>query len=288
MGGLTVKIRYFDFYADEWIAGTVGLSLADEGLYIRACALIYSHGGPIPIEHLKKACREDHGHTVNASLRRLVEAGKLSSNGGQIDSKRCSNEIQKACKRIANGRQNASKRWKNNDLTNATPSSRSNGPFNYQPERKKDLAPKELNPVFLSSREATSPLPSQGDGAAASRSTKVESAAPAEPDPPTKAEGAAAFKRCIDAINGKLGVLDSGAGVPPPPDPRLVEFRERLSRLNTLAGTKLRGELRMQAWEVLTAADSLADPHALSPAMLAELDAIERLGVPGQWAEAAE
>jgi hypothetical protein len=180
--------------------------------------------------------------------------------------------------------------------------------------------------LLPSTREATPPLPSRGDGVAASRvpmpkevtgnsddliSPEEKAAALAElhraldatptggaslngharnPQPapdlgaPTKAEGLAAFKRCIDAVNGKLGVLDSGATVPPPPDQRLVEFRARLSRLNTLAGSKLRGEVRMQAWQVIAKADSLADPRALPPAMLADLDAIERLG----HAEAAE
>jgi uncharacterized protein YdaU (DUF1376 family) len=149
-------------------------------------------------------------------------------------------------------------------------------PLSLSQEGRRNLASKELNSLLPSPREATPPLPSQGDGGAASR--------PPDLGPPTKAEGTAAFKRCIDAVNGKLGVLDSGAAGPPPPDPRLVEFRARLSHLNTLAGSQLRGEVRMQAWQVIAEADSLADPRALPPATLADLDAIERLGP----AEAAE
>jgi uncharacterized protein YdaU (DUF1376 family) len=219
MGGLTVqKIRYFDFYADEWIAGTVGMSLADEGLYIRACALIYSHGGPIALEHLKKSCREDHGHTVNASLRRLIEAGKLSSNGGQIDSKRCANEIQKACKRIANGRQNVAKRWKNNDVASEVVMLAGNANPNYQPERKKDLAPKELNPVFLSTREATPPLPSQGDGVAASRSRTTKEVQVNSDDlisPEEKAAGLAELLRALDANRKRTAALNGHAEAAP-------------------------------------------------------------------------
>jgi uncharacterized protein YdaU (DUF1376 family) len=100
-----MKIRRIDFSADEWIAGTVGLDNAERGLYITACALIYSHGGPIPIEHLKAACR-DHGHAFKRQLDQLLSTDKLSLNDGQIDNKRCAKELQKAVTRAAKDRQN--------------------------------------------------------------------------------------------------------------------------------------------------------------------------------------
>jgi uncharacterized protein YdaU (DUF1376 family) len=107
-----VKIRRIDFSPDEWIAGTVGLSNAERGLYITACALIYSHGGPIPEVELRRSCR-DHGHSFKSQLSRLISLGKLLSKDGQIDNKRCSNELQKAFKRFSKTGQNFSKEVQN-------------------------------------------------------------------------------------------------------------------------------------------------------------------------------
>lgn len=105
-----MKARRVDFSPDEWLGGTVPLTLAERGLYITACALIYSAGEPIPIDHLKAACR-DHGHTFNAALRRLFALGKLTLEGLLITNERCTRELQNAVKRASNGRQNVVKRW---------------------------------------------------------------------------------------------------------------------------------------------------------------------------------
>ena len=205
------KIRYVDFYPDEWIAGTVGMSLADEGLYIRVCALIYSHGGPVALAHLKKTCFHDHGHHLNACLQRLLAMGKLTLNGDQIDSKRCANEIQKACKRITKARQNGAKGGRPNGLAKPDGYAPEKANPNYQPERKKDLASKELNPVFLSSREATTPLPSQGDGAAASRSRTTKEPQLNSDDlisPEEKAAALAELHRALDAARTRGASLN--------------------------------------------------------------------------------
>src|SRR5262245_37611632 len=93
-----MKIRRIDFSPDEWLAGTVGLDNATRGLYITACALIYSHAGPIPEVELRRACC-DHGHAYKRQLHCLIDGGKLIANDGQIDNKRCANELQKARKR---------------------------------------------------------------------------------------------------------------------------------------------------------------------------------------------
>lgn len=103
-----MKIRHIDWYPDEWLGGTIELGNAERGLYITACNLIYSTGGPITRERLRAACR-DHGHAFNRQLATLIEAGKLVVNGGQIINKRSINELQKAHKRSANAQQNGSK-----------------------------------------------------------------------------------------------------------------------------------------------------------------------------------
>lgn len=103
-----MKIRRIDFSPDEWIAGTVGLGNAERGLYITACALIYSRGGAVSVDHLRATCR-DHGHSFKHQLKQLLELGKLSLNEGQITSKRCSNELQNASKRLSNASQNGTR-----------------------------------------------------------------------------------------------------------------------------------------------------------------------------------
>lgn len=110
-----MKIRRVDFSPDEWLGGTVQLDNAERGLYITACALIYSAGGAITKEHLRAACR-DHGRAFNHQLERLISLGKLSLNDGEISNKRALNELENATKRSETARQNVGKRWNNNAL----------------------------------------------------------------------------------------------------------------------------------------------------------------------------
>jgi len=137
------KIRRVDFSPDEWIAGTLGLTLAEEGLYMRACALIYSHGGPITVELLRKACFHDHGNRINACLRRLVELGKLIRNGEEIDQKRCRFELEKARKRIGNAQENGAKGGRPKGLAkpDGSGAEKLSLTTNYQPSKKERSPP---------------------------------------------------------------------------------------------------------------------------------------------------
>jgi uncharacterized protein YdaU (DUF1376 family) len=99
------KVRHIDFYQDEWLSGTASMDPVDVGVYITACALIYSHGGPIQESELKRFLK-CHGRTLSAAVDRLVGAGKLTRNGSEISSKRCANELEKARKRIGKAREN--------------------------------------------------------------------------------------------------------------------------------------------------------------------------------------
>lgn len=136
-----MKVRRVDFSPDEWIGGCVGLDNAERGLYITACALIYSKGGPIEYEHLRAACR-DHGHAFRRQYQRLIDLGKLTVNGSQIDNKRCANEIQAAAKRSEKGSKNAAERWKNNgvseNLALQPSNARARVSINHQPSEEKE------------------------------------------------------------------------------------------------------------------------------------------------------
>ncbi len=95
----STKVRHVDFYADEWIAGTSELTLEERGMYITACALIYSRGEPVTRDHLRRVCCV-HGRTFAAVLGRLLALGKLSENDGKIGQKRAEKELKTARKRI--------------------------------------------------------------------------------------------------------------------------------------------------------------------------------------------
>jgi uncharacterized protein YdaU (DUF1376 family) len=137
--------------------------------------------------------------------------------------------------------------------------------------KEEGLDPYESNPASLTAaRDASPPLPSQGDGVAALRaSTKVEPLDEAE-----RAERLAMLDRCKAILRGKSVVFDSESGAPMPPDPRILEFRARLLRLNTLAGERLAGEVRLAAWDAIGRADAIGDPDALPPELAADLAAI--------------
>lgn len=129
------KPRHVDLYFDEWIAGQVGLSNPERGLYLTACLFIYSHGGSVAEEDLRAACR-DHGTAYKTQLATLLRLGKLTLNGGQITNKRCSNELERAEKRVGNAQQNGQKGGrpsnKNNEIAEPAGSGDEKLTTNYQ------------------------------------------------------------------------------------------------------------------------------------------------------------
>ena len=103
-------------------------------------------------------------------------------------------------------------------------------------------------------------------------------------DPALKADVLAMLDHCKDAVLGKRQVLDA-EGTSPPPIPSTAAFRLRLVHLNVLAGERLQGNARMQAWEALAQADAIGNPLELPPELIADLAAIESLGSYPQAAE---
>lgn len=142
-----MKVRRIDFSPDEWLQGTRRLDNATRGLYITACALIYSHGGPIDVDELQTVCR-DHGNAFNRQLKTLLNLGKVTLANGLLDNERCENELENARKRSENASQKATNRWKNKETDDAAALLTTN----YQPsekERKKVDADKPRQPDLL-------------------------------------------------------------------------------------------------------------------------------------------
>lgn len=113
-----MKIRYIDFSPGDWLGGTIGLSLEEEGLYVRICALIWSRGERIT-EDLLRAATKAHGNKVNALLASLHAKGKITRNGREIGQKRAENELEKAEKRVRKASENGAKGGRPNGLAKA-------------------------------------------------------------------------------------------------------------------------------------------------------------------------
>jgi len=275
---MAIKVRRIDFSPDEWIAGTLGLSVEEEGLYIKICALIWSTGGRITTEHLKR-CTATHGNKVNTLLHRLEVVGKIVRKGSEIGQKRAENELENAQKRARNWRENGAKGGRPNGLDKPNGSCSTRAPANHQPSTGKEegFSPKELNPVFLTASDAPPPpLPSQGDGGAdalLAPTTKV-ALEPTAIDPALLAYGLAKFDDCLAILKGKQFAFDSDAGTPAA-NPRILEFRARLARINTVVGERMRGNERSRAWDIIGQADAIGDPERIPPDMLAALDSLE-------------
>ena len=110
----STKPRRADFYPDDWLAGTLELTLEEEGAYIRICALIYSKGQAIPGNDrwLAGMCRVSTRKW--RSLRdSLITKGKITIEDGLIRQKRCEFELGKAAERSQKQAENVAKRWRN-------------------------------------------------------------------------------------------------------------------------------------------------------------------------------
>jgi uncharacterized protein YdaU (DUF1376 family) len=123
-----MKIRRFDLYPDDMIAGMAELTNDERGVFVTAIAAIYSHGGPITCDHLRRLC-PGHARTHQRIVDRLLELHKLwLTEDGKLTQKRCEKEIKNACKRVEtlqeNGRKGGHGSRKNNGLAEPTGSPR--------------------------------------------------------------------------------------------------------------------------------------------------------------------
>jgi uncharacterized protein YdaU (DUF1376 family) len=112
------KVRRVDFHPDEWIGGTLGMTLEEEGLFARLTARYYSRGGPLPsdLNELAALCA-----VRPQVMRRLWAklAPKYDETDGKLVSNRCETELKAARNRAESARFSAGERWKNKDLPDA-------------------------------------------------------------------------------------------------------------------------------------------------------------------------
>jgi hypothetical protein len=99
MAQAPAKIRRVDFYADDWLAGTRGMSQAECGLYWNLCALMYALGAcPIELEQARKIFGDSN---FDRLLRRLLKRGKVTAEGSLIAARRVPDELLRARRRLA-------------------------------------------------------------------------------------------------------------------------------------------------------------------------------------------
>lgn len=131
-----MKVRRVDFSPDEWLAGTLGMSPEEIGVYITICALIYSRGGDVPDDetYLSRICG-CHWRTFRAIRKSLIDRGKAEILNGSWHVKRCSEELHKALRRSSEATQNAVTRWSKHRETNDLPNADAVKPrnANHQP-----------------------------------------------------------------------------------------------------------------------------------------------------------
>jgi uncharacterized protein YdaU (DUF1376 family) len=265
-----VKLRRVDFYPVDWLGGTVTLSLAERGLYITACALIYEAGGPIPKVDLRQAAG-GRPETFKSLLLGLVDKGKLQLRDGMIDQIRCQREIARAAKRIAEKRQNRSKTAvlsssdlnENNDLT--PPYARAQV---YQRKKEEESNPETSESV--AAREEDSKF--ENDLGVASLPSKPVL------DPPTPdeiVEVETLVEEAITTLKGGVipkGVRDAGAYRAAITDNKFINL---VKKLNAWVGTGLDGDARFAAWEVLAAAEKAKTRAGMTRAVRRNLNKID-------------
>ncbi len=114
-----IKHPWFKFYADDWLTGTMDITLEEEGAYLRVVALIFSKEGPIPDNDrwLAGMCR--------ISVRKwriikkcLVESGKIDIEGNLISNARASKELRERAENSLKASRAADERWRKNSDRN--------------------------------------------------------------------------------------------------------------------------------------------------------------------------
>jgi len=259
------KIRHVDFYADEYLAGVATLSAVDIGVYWTACAMIYSRGGPIEIADLKRFMRL-HWRAFDASMARLIEAGKLTLEGGQVSCKRCASELQKAVTKVLQWSQNGSKGGRPSKQINDLP--KPNGSYarakgNQEPkERILESKTQELGrsaPAREGAHEAEAPEePTQPPVVEATADPAPSPAAPPD-EPPLTPEERAERVRQLDEVLAALNRRGLPDGFVHDPDAYQRSVEERkwgnwLNGLHGFASERFDSEVRMRAWEAIDCA----------------------------------
>jgi len=159
-----VKIRRIDLSPDEWIAGTQGMSLEEEGLYTRIIMRYYSRGEALPDDpaEIARICNVNK-RVVRRLLPKLLS--KFDQSGGKLLLKRCEIELKLALNRLQSARLNGAKGGRPKHLAEPGGSAR---------QKAHARVPSTIN----HQRESSSSLRSEKDSRPTAGAGKARSAAP--------------------------------------------------------------------------------------------------------------
>ena len=94
------KIRNVHFSPDEYLAGTMGMTHQERGLYWQVCTLIYSSGGAIPDDDERLFAGPDNPRTTRTTQERLIKKSKITRTGAELMVNRCRTELESASNRM--------------------------------------------------------------------------------------------------------------------------------------------------------------------------------------------
>lgn len=105
-----MTLPWYRRFPDNFIAGTVGLTLEEKGAYSLVLDLMYVRGGPVPDEprYIAGVCNCSV-RKWNAIRQRLIELGKIQAVEGYLTNHRAEEEIEIAGKISREASENGSK-----------------------------------------------------------------------------------------------------------------------------------------------------------------------------------
>lgn len=100
------------FYPSDWLSGTRGMTLAEQGLYITLIAMMYERGAPVDMPHgrLARLCGTSSA-TFNRTLRALIDDEKIIETEHGLWSRRVAKELKNRSQKRDQASQSARARW---------------------------------------------------------------------------------------------------------------------------------------------------------------------------------
>ena len=265
-----IKLRHVPFFSDEWLVGTATMPVADVGVYIQAVALIYSHGGEVESDELRRIvrCRKQ---VFEASLGRLLALGKLTLHGTRLRSERCTTTIRTCHERVLKLTDNGRKGGR-------------------PPNDIKDLPKPNGSYARAKGNQSLKEDSLREEGEGLGRCAPSEEVAAEDSDPPASpviepgVEVDALVASAVAHLEGKRTRIAD-----PVAYERTVEERKWLNwlkGLHPLVGTHLSGAARWPAYDAISAAQAAGSREATPRDVLDVLNGIAKLRPPEMRAAA--
>ena len=155
-----MSIIHIPFYPSDWLAGTLGLSDAEKGVYITLIARMYEMAGPIERDddRLYRVCGSKSKASFVKSLNYLISEGKVTITEDGLFNEKVAKVIEQTIEKSSKARDAAQSRWsrksnKNNDRGNANASAK-HMPEQCQLEPELELKKEETNVSCESAAQA--------------------------------------------------------------------------------------------------------------------------------------